>query len=104
MTEPTTTESPATRPPFLQEVKDNLTRVAIPHHEPPSVVRRRRIVVALVLVVGAVLLGYSLGSQPGDASFYWLTLGLAAVWAVGALRRARCISAMCDSSAAINAR
>ena len=84
MTEPTTTESPATRPPFLREVKDNLTRVAIPHHEPPSVVRRRRIVVALVLVVGAVLLGYSLGLQPGDASFYWLTLVLAAVWTVGA--------------------
>ncbi len=84
MTEPTTTESPATRPPFPQEVKHNLTRVAIPHHEPPSVVRRRRIVVALVLVVGAVLLGYSLGLQPGDASFYWLTLVLAAVWTVGA--------------------
>ena len=30
MTEPTMTEHPTTRPPFLQEVKDNLTRVASP--------------------------------------------------------------------------
>lgn len=84
MTEPTRTEPPATHPPFLQEVKDNITRVAIPVHESPIVVKRRRIAVAFVLVIGAVLLGYSLGLQPGDASFYWLTLVLAAVWTVGA--------------------
>ena len=83
MTEPIT-ESPNPHPPFLQEVKDNITRVAIPVHEPPSVVMRRRIVVAIVVVIGGALLGYSLGLQPGDASFYWLTLGLAAVWTVGA--------------------
>ena len=35
MTQPTTTY-----PPFLQEVKDNITRVAVPHHEPPPVIRR----------------------------------------------------------------
>jgi CAAX protease family protein len=83
MTEPIT-ESPTPHPPFLQELKDNITRVAIPVHESPSVVRRRRIVVAIVVVIGAALLGYSLGLQPGDASFYWLTLALAAVWTVGA--------------------
>src|SRR5690606_32472463 len=33
----------------------------------------------------AVMLGYSLTRQPGDASFYWLTLALAAVWALAAL-------------------
>jgi uncharacterized protein len=49
------------------------------------VIRRRRVVVAVVLVIGAALLGYSLTRPPGDASFYWLTLALAAVWAVGAL-------------------
>lgn len=82
MTHPsTTTEYPG----FLREVRENITRVAIPHHEPPSVIRRRRIAVAFVLVIGGVLLGYSLGLQPGDASFYWLTLVLAAVWTVGAL-------------------
>ena len=48
------------------------------------VIRRRRIVVAVVLVIGAALLGYSLTRPPGDESFYWLTLALAAVWAVGA--------------------
>jgi len=58
--------------------------VAVPHHEPPTTVRRRRIVVVLVLVIGAALLGYSLTRRPGDASFYWLTLALAAVWALGA--------------------
>ncbi len=83
MTHPTTTTTEY--PGFLREVRDNITRVAIPHHEPPSVIRRRRIAVAFVLVIGAVLLGYSLGLQPGDASFYWLTLVLAAVWTVGAL-------------------
>ena len=50
----------------------------------PSVVRRRRIVVAVVLVIGAALLGYSLTRPPGDSSFYWLTLALAGVWALGA--------------------
>jgi len=83
MTEPIA-ESPTPHPPFLQELKDNITRVAIPVHESPSVVRRRRIVVAIVVVIGGALLGYSLGLQPGDASFYWLTLALAAVWTVGA--------------------
>jgi len=57
---------------------------AAPYDEPRSVVVRRRVVVAVVLVLGAVLLGFSLSREPGDASFYWLTLGLAAVWAVGA--------------------
>ena len=35
-------------------------------------------------MIGAVLLGISLTRTPGDASFYWLTFALAAVWAVGA--------------------
>ncbi|WP_123025415.1 CPBP family intramembrane glutamic endopeptidase [Mycolicibacterium stellerae] len=85
MTEPTTTEPAQSHPPFLQEVKDNITRVATPVHESPIVVKRRRIAVAFVVVIGGALLGYSLGLQPGDASFYWLTLVLAAVWTVGAL-------------------
>jgi len=52
--------------------------------EPRTTVRRRRIVVVVVLVLGAVLLGFSLNQQPGAALFYWLTLALAAVWALGA--------------------
>jgi membrane protease YdiL (CAAX protease family) len=72
------------RPSFLHEVRDIVTTVAVPHHEPPAVIRRRRIVVAVVLVIGAALLGYSLTRPPGDESFYWLTLALAGVWAIGA--------------------
>ena len=85
MTQPTTTQPASTHPPFLREVKDNLTRVAIPYHEPPAVVLRRRIAVAVVVVLGAALLGYSLARHPGDSSFYGLTLALAGVWALGAL-------------------
>jgi uncharacterized protein len=69
---------------LLREVRDVAWTVAVPHHEAPSVIRRRRIVVTVVLVIGAALLGYSLTRHPGDASFYWLTLALAAVWAIGA--------------------
>jgi membrane protease YdiL (CAAX protease family) len=79
MTQPGTTHTG-----LLHEFKDNISTVAVPHHEPPGVVRRRRIVVAIVLVVGAALLGYSMTRRPGESSFYWLTFALAAVWAVGA--------------------
>lgn len=80
MTEPT-----QTRPGLLHEMREIATTVAVPHHEPPAVIRRRRIIVAVVLVIGAALLGYSLTRPPGDDSFYWLTLALAGVWAIGAL-------------------
>lgn len=45
----------------------------------------RRVVVGVTLLIGAVLLAGSLGAEPGESSFYWLTLALAAVWAVGAV-------------------
>jgi uncharacterized protein len=57
---------------------------AAPYNEWPSVVRRRKIVVSVVLLIGTALLGYSLSREPGDESFIWLTLALAAVWALGA--------------------
>ncbi|MGZ5390575.1 MAG: CPBP family intramembrane glutamic endopeptidase [Mycobacterium sp.] len=79
------TQPSPTRPGWLAEAKDVVGACPVPHHEPPALVRRRRIVVAIVLVIGAGLLGYSLARPPGDASFFWLTLALAAVWAVGAL-------------------
>jgi len=69
----------------LAELRRAVTNVAVPQNEPPSVVRRRRVVVAITLVVGAAVLGYSLRRHPGEASFYWLTLALAAVWIAGAL-------------------
>lgn len=69
----------------FSELRRAVTNVAVPHHESPSVVRRRRVIVAITLVVGAAVLGYSLRRHPGEASFYWLTLALAAVWTAGAL-------------------
>jgi uncharacterized protein len=67
----------------IQELRRAITNVAVPHHEPPGVVRRRRVVVSITLVIGAVLLGFSLRRQPGESSFYWLTLALAAAWLGG---------------------
>ena len=69
---------------MLEQIRAAAVRVAVPHQEWPAVVRRRRLIVAVVLVVGAVLLGFSLRTKPGDPAFYWLTLTLAAVWALGA--------------------
>lgn len=67
------------------ELRRAITNVAVLHNEPPTIARRRRVVVAITLVLGAAVLGYSLRRHPGESSFYWLTLGLAAVWTVGAL-------------------
>lgn len=61
------------------------TNEALPDEESPAVVRRRRLVVCVVLVAGAALMAYSLTRPPGDASFYWLTFALAAVWTAGSL-------------------
>ncbi|MGU3497469.1 CPBP family intramembrane glutamic endopeptidase [Mycobacterium sp. C31M] len=52
--------------------------------ETPKVVLRRRVTVAVVLVIGAVLLGFSLTREPGEPAFYILTLVMAAVWVGGA--------------------
>jgi uncharacterized protein len=65
------------------ELRRAMTNVAVPHHESPPVVRRRRVVVVITLVLGAAVLGFSLRRTPGEASFYWLTLVLAAVWFAG---------------------
>jgi uncharacterized protein len=65
------------------ELRRAITNVAVPHNEPPRVVRRRRIIVAVTLVIGAGVLGFSLRRHPGESSFYWLTLLLAAVWFTG---------------------
>jgi len=55
------------------------------HAESDAAFRRRRVVAAVTLVVGAVVLGLALRIEPGNALFYPATLGLAAVWALGAL-------------------
>jgi len=65
------------------EIRAAATNAAVPQQEWPAVVRRRRLIVCVVLVVGAVLLGYSLRSQPGDQSFFVSAVSLGAVWTVG---------------------
>jgi uncharacterized protein len=77
----------STRPPTsaLGEIRRGIFNVAVPHHEPPSVKRRRRVVVAIVLLLGAAVLSLALRRHPGESSFYWLALTLAAVWGFGAL-------------------
>jgi len=68
----------------FSELRRAITNLAVPHHEAPAVVLRRRIVVGITLVIGAAVLGFSLRRTPGESSFYWLTMALAAVWIVGA--------------------
>ncbi|WP_300083868.1 CPBP family intramembrane glutamic endopeptidase [Propioniciclava sp.] len=53
--------------------------------ETPALRLRRRIVVGLTLVAGAIALGLALAVRPGDPAFYPATLGVAAVWVLGAL-------------------
>lgn len=69
---------------FLTEARRILTGHADPHNEGPGTIRRRRLTVALFVVVGFVLLGYSLRLPPGDPAFYWFTIALAAWWVLGA--------------------
>ncbi|MGO9036231.1 CPBP family intramembrane glutamic endopeptidase [Mycobacterium sp.] len=68
----------------LADIRRGIVNVAVPHNEPPAIKRRRRVVVAIVLLLGAGVLGLALRRHPGESSFYWLTLALTAVWALGA--------------------
>jgi membrane protease YdiL (CAAX protease family) len=72
------------QPSALEEIRRGIVNVAVPQNESPGVVRRRRIVVAVVLVLGVAALGMALRERPGEAAFYWWTLALAGVYAVGA--------------------
>ena len=69
---------------LLSRIRRAATNVAVPYQEWPSIVRRRRLMVCVVLVAGAVLLGFSLRIRPGDDAFYFLTVALAATWTAGA--------------------
>lgn len=84
-TQPSPTQPGSTQPGLIREFIAIIAHVAVPQNEPPAVVLRRRIVVAIVLVAGAALLGCALRTDPGEPAFYWLSLGLAALWAAGAL-------------------
>ncbi len=69
----------------IDQIRAAATNQAVPHDEWPATVRRRRLIVCVVLVAGAALMAYSLTRPPGAASFYWLTMMLAAVWTVGSM-------------------
>ncbi|OBJ67858.1 CPBP family intramembrane glutamic endopeptidase [Mycobacterium sp. 1274756.6] len=73
------------QPGLIREFGAIITTKAVPHNEPPAWRLRRRIVVAVVLVGGTVLLRCALGRDPGEPAFFWMMLGLAALWAAGAL-------------------
>jgi uncharacterized protein len=60
-----------------------IEKVPRDHAQTDAEFRRRRIVVGVVLVAGATLLGISLDVRPGDATFYPLTIAVAAIWTVG---------------------
>ncbi len=51
----------------------------------PQGLRRRQIVVVVGVALGAIVLGLSLRLEPGSNWFYPATLGLAAIWAIGAV-------------------
>jgi membrane protease YdiL (CAAX protease family) len=54
------------------------------HRDTPAALRRRQFVTAAVVVIGGLVLGISLRIEPGSPWFYAGTLGLAAVWTLGA--------------------
>lgn len=55
------------------------------HWQGPADFRRRQVVTLVAGLVGAGILAWSLRIEPGSAAFYPATLGLAAVWTLGAL-------------------
>lgn len=55
------------------------------HRETDFAFRKRRVIVLITLVIGATVLYFSLQTEPGDSTFYALTLALAAVWIIGGL-------------------
>ena len=59
-------------------------RVPRDHRATPAALRHRQLVTAGFVVLGGIVLGLSLRIDPGSPWFYPATLGLAAVWAVGA--------------------
>lgn len=66
-----------------------LTPVERDHAESARAFLQRRVVAGLTLLAGAFMLWWALRIEPGDPLFYWVTLGLGAVWAVGAVASGR---------------
>lgn len=54
------------------------------HVETGASLRRRQVTTVIVVIVGTIVLGFSLRIEPGSAWFYPATMALALVWTVGA--------------------
>lgn len=54
------------------------------HRESPHALRRRQLVTLGFVLIGAVVLGFSLRTDPGSTQFYVFTLVMAVIWTVGA--------------------
>jgi uncharacterized protein len=61
-----------------------VTPVPRDHTESDAAFRRRRVVAVVTLVVGSAVLTLALRIPPGDPLFYAATVGLAAIWTIGA--------------------
>lgn len=55
----------------------------------PEAFRRRQVVAAIVVLVGAIVLGWSLRLEPGGNTFYVAAVLLAGIWAAGAFLSGR---------------
>jgi membrane protease YdiL (CAAX protease family) len=55
----------------------------------PEAFRRRQLVAAVVVLVGAIVLGWSLRLEPGGNTFYVAAVLLAGIWAAGAFLSGR---------------
>jgi membrane protease YdiL (CAAX protease family) len=55
----------------------------------PEAFRRRQVVAAVVVLVGAIVLGWSLRLEPGGNTFYVAAVLLAGIWAAGAFLSGR---------------
>jgi membrane protease YdiL (CAAX protease family) len=55
----------------------------------PEAFRRRQLVAAVVVLVGAIVLGWSLRLEPGGNTFYVAAVLLALIWAAGAFLSGR---------------
>lgn len=55
----------------------------------PEAFRRRQLVAAVVVLVGAIVLGWSLRLEPGGTTFYVAAVLLAGIWAAGAFLSGR---------------
>ena len=76
--------------PLLRGLRESLVeRTPRDHRDNDVALRRRQVVCVVVVVVGALALGWSLRIEPGSVLFYPALFALAAVWTLGAFASGR---------------